>query len=227
MIAAATETASYVRLLNGYYSRPDYFRADVALGTLRTAAGSRLCVLTDDFLRGFRTAVRFECGKATDRVFKKCGIRWGTSFVQRFDRELTDHYGVPARDVSAGLMLHALGEAFRYHGWGKLAVDLAHYDAGVVSLTLTDGVLAEVSERADKPADALFAGFFAGLFRFYAGTDLDCVQTDCPTRGADASRFLVGLPERLAEVPKWVADKLPHAVVVRRLTAAVAEGELS
>ena len=219
MTAADTETASYVRLLNGYYSRPDYFRSDVEKGTLRTAAGTRMCVLTDDFLRGFRAAVLFECGKATDRVFKKCGVRWGTSFVHRFDRELTDHYGVPARDVSAGLVIHCLDEAFRYHGWGKVAVDLTHYDAGLVGLTLTDGVLAEVSERTDKPADALLAGFFAGVFKFYAQQELDCVQTDCPTRGADASRFLVGLPDRLAAVPKWVAEKAGHAVIVRRLTA--------
>lgn len=219
MTAATTETASYVRLLNGYFSRPDYFRADVALGTLRTAAGTRMCVLTDDFLRGFRAAVQFECGKATDRVFKKCGVRWGTTFVQRFDRELTDHYGVPARDVSAGLVIHCLDEAFRYHGWGKLAVDLAHYDAGLVCLTLTDSVLAEVSGAADKPADALMAGFFAGIFRHYAQQELDCQQTDCPTRGADASRFVVGLPDRLAEVPKWVAERVGHAAVVRRLTA--------
>ena len=62
------ETASYVRLVSGYYSRPDYCAADVDKGTIRTPTGARVCALTDDFLRGFRAAVQFECGKATDRV---------------------------------------------------------------------------------------------------------------------------------------------------------------
>ena len=37
------ETASYVRLLSGYYSRPDYFAADVEKGTIRTAGRDARC----------------------------------------------------------------------------------------------------------------------------------------------------------------------------------------
>jgi uncharacterized protein len=211
---------SYVRLLNGYFSRPDFFAADVEKGTIRTPTGTRICALTDDFLLGFRTAVQFECGKATDRVFKSCGKRWGKTFVERFDRELTEHFGVPLADVSTGLVERCLDEAFRHYGWGKPTIDLSEYDAGLVSVSVTDPVMPTVVGTADKPADALFAGFFAAVFGHYAKADLDCVQTECPTRGADASRFVVGLGERLKDVPKMVADKLAHAVIVRRLKAA-------
>jgi predicted hydrocarbon binding protein len=213
--------ASYVRLLNGYFSRADYFQADVEKGTIRTPTGTRICTLTDDFLLGFRTAVQFECGKATDRVFKACGKRWGRSFVERFDRELTEHYGVPLSDVSTGLVERCLGEAFRYYGWGNLTIDLAEYDAGLVSVEVADPMMPAVVGTADKPSDALFAGFFAAVFGYFAKTDLDCQQTDCPTRGADRGRFVVGLPDRLKSVPKWVAEKLSHATVIRRLKAAV------
>jgi len=218
------ETASYVRLVSGHYSRPDYFAADVAKGTIRTPSGTRICALTDDFLRGFRAAVQFECGKATDRVYKRCGFRWGTSFVERFDREMTEYFGVPARDMSAGLVERTLDEAFRAHGYGKLAVDYAEYDRGFLQVTLTDSVMPAVMGRADKPTDALMCGFLAAVFGFYASAELDCVQTECPSRGADASRFLIGLAARLAPVPKLVADNLPHAAILTRLKAT-ADGE--
>jgi uncharacterized protein len=223
-----TVAASYVRLLNGFFSRSDYFKADVEKGTIRTPTGTRICALTDDFLLGFRSAVQFECGKATERVFKACGKKWGKSFVERFDRELTDHYGVPLQDVSTGLVERCLSEAFRYYGWGKLTIDLSEYDSGLVSLEVMDPVMPGVVGSAEKPSDSLFAGFFATVFSYFAKTELDCQQTDCPTRGADCSRFVVSLPERLKDVPKWVNEKLAHATVVRRLknatSPAISEG---
>ncbi|MGL6074576.1 MAG: V4R domain-containing protein [Fimbriiglobus sp.] len=213
----STETASYIRLLNGYFSRPDYFHADVEKGTIRTPAGTRMCTLSDDFLLGFRSALIFECGKAGDRVFKRCGFRWGQAFIQRFDREISEHYGVPARDMSTGLIERALDEAFRYHGWGKLTIDLSDYDHGYVQIAVHDSVMPAVIGNAERPTDALMAGFFAAVFTYYADTELDCIQTECPSRGASASRFVVGLADRIAPATKYVADKLGHTVIMNRL----------
>ena len=212
-------TASYVRLLNGYYSRPDYFAADVEKGTIRTPGGTRICALTDDFLRGFRAAVQFECGKASDRIFKKCGVRWGKTFIERFEREMSDYFGVPAREMSAGLIERTLDEAFRAHGYGKLSIDWGEYDAGLVQVTLSDSTMPAVVGESDKPTDALMCGFFAAVFGHFAETELDCVQTECPSRGAPAGKFLVGLSARLSGVPKLVADRLSHAVIVARVKA--------
>jgi len=209
---------SYVRLLNGYYSRGQYFQADVEKGTIRTPTGTRICALTDDFLRGFRNAVHFECGKATDRIFKTCGKRWGTTFVERFDRELTEHFGVPLQDMSTGIVENCLDEAFRYHGYGKLKVDLANYASGFVSLDVRDAVIPNVLGSSEKPCDALFAGFFASVFSYYAKTELDCLQTECTSRGNETSKFIVGLSSRLKQAAAWVNDRIPHAAILRRLT---------
>ncbi len=217
-----TEATSYVRLINGYFSRPDYFHADVEKGTIRTPTGVRICALTDDFLRGFRSAVRFECGKATDRVFKKCGKRWGLSFAERFDRELMDHFGVPVQDMSTGIIERCLDEAFRYHGWGRLKLDLSSYDHGIVGVTVTDPVMPDVVGKSEKPSDALFAGFLAAVISHHAKTELDCQQTECPTLGADASRFVISLPSRLEDVAKMVTDGLSHAAILRRLKTQIA-----
>jgi uncharacterized protein len=213
----STETASYIRMLNGYYSRPDFFKADVEKGTIRTPTGTRMCALTDDFLLGFRSALIFECGKAGDRVFKRCGFRWGQTFIQRFDRELSEYYGVPARDMSTGLIERALDEAFRYHGWGKLEIDLSDYDFGFVQISVSDSVMPAVIGTSERPTDALMAGFFAAIFTYYSDTELDCIQTECPSRGALASRFVVGLADRIAPTTKFVADKLTHTVIMNRL----------
>ena len=127
-------------------------------------------------------------------MFKRCGARWGTTFIERFDREMTEYFGVPAREMSAGLVERSLDEAFRAHGYGKLAVDFSAYDSGFVVVTLTDPVIPGGGRRqSDKPVDALMAGFFAAVFSFYASTELDCVQTECPARGAAAGKYVVGL----------------------------------
>lgn len=217
MTATAT---SYVRFMNGYYSRSDYFRADVEKGTIRTPTGTRICTLTDDFLRGFRSAVQFECGKATDRVFKSCGKRWGTSFVERFDRELTEHFGVPLQDMSAGIVERCLDEAFRYHGWGTVSIDLRDYDSGFVTIETRDSAMPAIVGTSDKPSDALFTGFFAAIVSHYAKLELDSIQTECPSRGNETSKFVVGLADRLKDVPAWVKDRIPHATILRRLTTA-------
>jgi uncharacterized protein len=212
-------TASYVRILPGYFTQPNFFAADIEKGTIRTPTGVRTCALTDDFLNGFRAALQFECGKATDRVFKSCGRKWGLSFVNRFDRELGEYYGVPIRDLSAGIVEKCLTDAFRAHGWGKLTIDYAEYDHGIVQVTIEDSVMPAIFGSSEKSSDAMMSGFLASIFSFYANTELDCQQTDCPSRGADASRFVISLAERIAEVPKWIKDNLQHATIVRRLLA--------
>jgi uncharacterized protein len=212
-------TASYVRILNGYFTQPDYFKADVEKGTIRTPAGVRMCALTDDFLQGFRAALQFECGKATDRVMKSCGKKWGKTFIERFDRELSEYFGVPLTDMSAGIVEKCLNEAFRAHGWGNITIDYSEYDNGLVQVAITDSVMPDVIGKTDKLSDALMCGFLATVFSHYANTELECHQTECPSRGADASRFVVGLASRVSEVPKWIVDNLNHGTMVRRIIA--------
>ncbi len=223
----STISASYVRLLSGFYTRPDYFKANVEKGTIRTPSGVRTCALTDDFLNGFKAAVEYECGKASDRVFKSCGRKWGKTFVDRFDRELTDFYGVPLRELSTGIVESCLDEAFRAHGWGSVKFDYNHRDRGFVLATITDSMMPALAQKSGKPADALMAGFLAAIFSFYGCVELDCQQTQCQSHGASASVFILGLADRLKEVPKWVKDGTPHRAIIRRLTTTESTSEAS
>jgi predicted hydrocarbon binding protein len=218
-----TKTAEpQVRLRGNIYARPDYFLTDVTKGATRTPSGVRVCTLTSDFLLGFRDAVVYECGKSYRAVMKACGKRWGGTFVTRFDKELTAVYQTPTKELPAGVVHACLADAFNYHGWGKLSIDVSAAEDGFVQVSVTDPVFPSVVRESDRPVDHLMAGLLASVFSHLAGTTLDAVQTDCPTRGASASRFIIAAPERIAAAEGWIdaapADApLTHDAILRRL----------
>jgi predicted hydrocarbon binding protein len=200
-----------VRLKGNFYTRPDFFTTDVGKGVTHTPAGVRMCALTPDFLIGFRDAVIYESGKAYRRVMKQCGRRWGTQFIRRFEAEISAHYGTPLAQLSAGVVYTVLGDAFAAHGWGSLNIDLQHIESGLISIELRNSVLPSLVAESDRPVDLLMTGLLAAVFTHLAGQNLDCVQTDCPSQGADASRFIIGQPSRVQELEQWLTRALPHA----------------
>jgi predicted hydrocarbon binding protein len=211
-----------VRLKGNPFARPDYFTTDVTKGATRTPGGTRVCTLTSDFLLGFRDALVYECGKSFRPVMKSCGVRWGKTFIGRFEKEITALYQTPVKDLPAGVVHSLLADAFNYHGWGKLTIDLSAADHGVLQIELTDSVMPGLVREADRPVDHLMTGLLAAIFGHFAGTQLDAVQTDCPTRGATASRFVITAPSRIAEIEEWLdaapaESPITHEAVVRRL----------
>ena len=212
-----------VRLKGNTYARPDYFTTDVSKGSTRTPTGTRICTLTSDFLLGFRDALVYECGGAFRGVMKSCGKRWGQTFASRFEKELMGLYQTPVKELPAGVVHACLADAFAYHGWGKLNIDLSAADQGILTVEITDSVMPGLIRESDRPVDLLMAGLLATVFTHFASAPLDCVQTDCPTRGAAASRFVVAAPERVVQIEAWIeaapADApLSHDAIVRRLT---------
>ncbi len=219
-----------VRLKGNLFARPDYFRSDVTNGSTRTASGARVCTLTSDFLLGFRDALVYECGKSFRPVMLACGKRWGRTFIARFEKELATAYQTPAKDLPAGVVHACLADAFNYHGWGRLTIDLSAAGHGLILVDLADSVMPSLVRESDRPVDHLMTGLLAAVFGHFAGTTLDAVQTDCPTRGAGASRFVIAAPDRVAAIQEWI-DAAPagetrsHDDVVRHFThtpAAVA-----
>jgi predicted hydrocarbon binding protein len=211
-----------VRLKGNLFARPDYFTTDVAKGATRTPNGTRICALTSDFLLGFRDAVVYECGKAFRPVMKSCGRRWGIQLMKRFDKEIMTAYQTPVKDLSAGVVHACLADLFNYHGWGRLVIDLSASERSLILLTLHDSVMPALVPESDRPVDLLMTGLFAAIFTHFAGRELDCVQTDCPSRGANASRFIVAAPSRIAEIEGWLEsapsnEPFNHEAVLRRL----------
>lgn len=218
----------FLRVRPNLYAKPAYFNTDVSLGATRTPRGVRVCALTNDFLIGFRDAVIFESGKAYRRVLKTCGRRWGGQFMRRFEADVTAHYQTPLAELSAGVIHACLADAFNYHGWGLLAIDLKHLDEGVVIAEIRNPLMPEVIGESDRPVDFLMAGLLAAVFSHLSGQEVDCVQTDCPTQGADASRFLASSVERIKELDAWsakVSGGPTHSSALKRLLYGETEGE--
>jgi predicted hydrocarbon binding protein len=217
-----------LRLKGNVYARPDYFTTDVSKGVTRTPSGTRMCTLTSDFLLGFRDALVYECGGAFRSVMKSCGKRWGKTFIARFEKEMSAMYQTPLKELPTGVVHTCLADAFAYHGWGKLSLDLGLADSGLAVVTLSDSVMPSLVRESDRPVDHLMTGLLAAVFSHFAGSVLDCVQTECPTRGAQASRFILALPEAIARIESWIEaapseTPLSHEAIVQKLTRPFAE----
>jgi predicted hydrocarbon binding protein len=215
--------ADPLRLKGNYFADPEFFRTDVTAGVTRTPTGTRVCALPSEFLLGFRDAVIYECGRSYRAVLKAAGRRWGAQFAKRLDRELTAHYQSPFRQLPPGLVRVCLADAFAAHGYGRLAVGPLAEDPEFDVAEVRDPVMPSLVRESDRPVDVLLAGMIGAALAHLSGKPLDAVQTDCPSLGADRSRFLIGPAHRVAELEEWLdaADPAPtHEAVVRRLAPA-------
>jgi uncharacterized protein len=217
-VAPETRVVPEQSMMRGnFFAESTYLKTDIAKGTTRNRAGTRIVCLTADFLHGFRRAVTDECGPAADSVFKACGKKWGILFARRFEKEMSDFYGKPLREFVLALFQACLVELFSHHGWGKPILDLSKHDQGLILIEVKDSIYAELVGKAESPTDTLLAGIFGGFFSHLTGQDLDCMQTTCKACGADTSRFIIGLASRLTAVPAWVQNGKTHEEMVAQL----------
>jgi predicted hydrocarbon binding protein len=201
-------------------ARPDYFRTDVAKGVTRTAAGVRICTLPTEFLLGFRDALVYECGKAYRRVMKTAGKKWGAKLATRFEKEVASLYQTKLRDLPAGLVHVCLTESFAAHGYGNLSVDLSACADGLILVDLTNSMMPSLIRESARPVDLLMAGLLGAVFSHLSGEPLDAVQTDCPSMGAERSRFVIARADAISSVEDWldtVENHPPHDAIVQRV----------
>lgn len=213
---------THVRLKGNYFANPDFFCTDVTKGVTRSPTGTRFCTLPTEFLLGLRDAVLYECGRSYRTVLKTAGKRWGSQFIRRFERELTTYYQAPFRDLPAGVIRTCLADAFNYHGYGRLRLQ-PHPDAtDVHEAELHHSIFPAIVGESDRPVDLLIAGMLGAVLSHLTGKQLDCVQTECPSLGAEASRFVIGPAAQIAEIETWIdqTEPLPtHEAVLQRLLA--------
>jgi len=222
-IAPGARVVPEQSLMRGnFFAESTYLKTDIVKGTTHNRAGTRIVCLTADFLHGLRRAVGDECGPAADLVFKSCGKKWGALFAKRFEQEMSDFYGRPLQDFMLALFQACLSELFSHHGWGKPTLDLSKHERGLIVIEVKEPIYADLVGKADQPVDTLLAGIFAGFFSQLSGQDLGCVQTECKACGADASRFVLALSQRLTPVPAWVQNGKGHEEILGQLAAVPA-----
>ncbi|CAN5350707.1 hypothetical protein BH11PLA2_BH11PLA2_31440 [soil metagenome] len=124
--------------------------------------------------------------------------------------------------------LRTLADAFNYHGYGKLHVETLEIDDAWTLVEVANPVMPSLVRESERPVDMLTAGMLGAIFSQIQGRSLDCVQTECPSLGADRSRFLIGSAVRVAEIEQWIeeTDPMPsHEEILAKLFHVHAEAD--
>ena len=201
-----------------YYAEDIYMVADVETGVLYNRSGRRMLALTDDFLIGFHRAIEKECGERTQEVLHTCGRRWGTNFGTGLAAEWSEFYGRPFREFPLALFQSLLIQEFANNGWGLLELDYQHYRVGVIAIALKGAVMSAIRpDGGPRKADLLTAGILGGMFTYFLGRELDCLQTQCASQGFDYSRFVVSSTSRIRKIREMTSQTLSHDQIVQQL----------
>jgi predicted hydrocarbon binding protein len=188
---------------------------DLREGVLWNPAKTRLCLLSNDFLTGVYNAVKDEAGPAWPVIFKTCGRIWGERIMRRLEREAQVVGNLQIRELPVSMFLRFFREYFVYHGWGLMTIDVSRArETGIVTAALEDSIFAEVIRDEDEFSDPMIAGILAGMLSYMSGQDLDGVQTECISRGAEASRFVVTGAARLRGISEKIKSGMTHEQVV-------------
>lgn len=216
---SSTAARELAFLLKGNFFAGDWVRTDVSKGVTRNRQGTRLCALTEDFLRGLRRALTDECGPAAIDVEKSFGRRWGKLVAKRLEKEWAEFYGTPVAEFPLGIFTGCMVESFGQHGWGKLHLDYSGHVHGLIVAEIEHALMADMVEPSQQPVEAMLAGLLAGMFTHFSGEELDCVQTDCIACGNLSAKFVLGLSARLVDATDWRQQGMSHEEIVRRLVA--------
>lgn len=194
------------------------FHWDLRQGVIFTPAKTRMCLFSLDLLKGVYKALVDEAGEAWTLIFKRCGLVWGGRLARRLDSEFSLLYQKRPQDLPVPDYCSLLTAYFAGHGWGRVELHLERaQETGVVEVSLTNSIFAEVVEESDEMADFMMAGIFASLFSHLAARELDCVQTACLTKGAESSRFVVSAPSRIAAIAAEARSGNGHEKVLALL----------
>ena len=186
-----------------YFYRSGYLEGDFQEGTIKVETGTRIVVLPEDLLRGLHAALKFETGRAWRIVAYECGRSWGGRFLQSVQQEWRNYYGMRFDDCEYYIFENWLSEYFSFLGWGDLKIDFSREEEGMVQFYLRDSILDELLEEFDAGyVNEIFAGLLASTATWLSGRELGCVEIESPKNGADRSRFICGLPERVERARK-------------------------
>lgn len=200
-----------------YYVEELYMTADVETGILYNRAGRRMLALTDDFLIGLHRALEKECGDRTAQVLHTCGRRWGRNFGEGLSAEWSEFYGRSFREFPLALFQSLLIQEFAHNGWGNLDLDYQHFSSGVISLSLAGAIMAEIRPGEANMSDLLTAGILSGMYSYFLGEEVDCLQSQCSSKGFADSRFLISSTARIQKLRSESTEAMSHEARLEQL----------
>ncbi len=200
-----------------FFAEGEYWIHELEKGTIHNRAGARGLVVSDDLLVSLVNTLNAELGDQAGPVMTSMGQFWGERAAIRFSAKMEQCYGKPLAQLPLAMFAASLAEAFRSYGWGTIKIDFDRYAQGLVIVEMRDPMLGSVVRRSDAPVEGLLAAFLEGMFSHFAGVSLGCVQTECCASGAESSRFVLTIPERIRAVAGENVSGKSHDWVVEEL----------
>ncbi len=200
-----------------FFAEGEYWLHELEKGTIHNRAGARGLVISDDLMVALVNTLSAELGDQARQVIASMGEFWGERAAIRFAAKMEQCYGKPLAQLPLAMFAASLAEAFRSYGWGTIKIDFDRYAQGLVIVEMRDPMLGSVVRRSDAPVEEIAAAFFEGMFSHFAGIRLSCVQTECRGCGANASRFVLTIPERIRAIANANASGKSHDWVVKEL----------
>lgn len=205
------------RQILNYFTHPSFLSFDEKQGVLRSRGGTRLCMVSEDFLKGFVNAVEHETGQATPIILRRCGKFFGERLARRFETELTEFSGVSMRDRAMYEFSALIQDMWLGTGMGEIQVQWEMGQHGFLPVTLQGDPMVEINAGNQK-MDDLFAGILEGFMGHFAGGSLVCVQTGDERQGSpDGTTFVVANEDVAKRVEPMVQQNTRHSDIVRQL----------
>lgn len=181
-----------------YFYRSSYLQGDFEAGTLRTEHGHRVIVLPEELLKGLHKAITYETGRAWNLVAYTCGQHWSEKFLRNMQSEWREYYSQTFEKCDFSIFESWVAEYFKFQGWGTLSIDFSMEEQGLVQFFIEDSIFDRLlDDLGEDYVNEIFAGFLGGLASWLASRDLSCIEVESPQKGAERSRLIVGLPERV------------------------------
>lgn len=189
----------------------DFFTHDLRRGTLANRSGTKMCYLPPELLLALKQVLEEETGPEWTRIMHRVGRIWGRRVARRFQRELSDYFGRPLHEMPMREFVPILEGYFRYHGWGRLRLDLSQAESGFIFARLENSGFAEIVGASKTPVDSIVCGLLGEfLCQVSERTDIECVETECSAAGHPCCHFVIGIEARLAPVRRMLAEGRSH-----------------
>ncbi|WP_107668256.1 V4R domain-containing protein [Cyanothece sp. BG0011] len=200
-----------------YFSHDVYLQGDFEFGLLENRSGSRLLALPQPLLEALYVTLEDELGAGSSVALFSCGRWWGKNFYQRFADELGEYYGKPLAEIEMIQFIQSLKQCWKTHGWGTLDIDLKYYQNGFLIPKIVNSPFAQFAPKNLRFMCFLEAGILSAFFSQLTGEDLDCIQTNCESMGANSNRFVIGLAERIKPIKTWLEEGYNHETIMELL----------
>lgn len=201
------------------YSHAGRFKLEMRKGIVTNHSGTRLIAISEDFLRGFVSAIENEVGPATKMLLRKCGFVFGERLARRFESEVSAYAGsaLTERPISefSGLMI----DLWNTYGYGDLQVDWKYGPSGFLPAKIAGSPMQDIGPKGHV-SDDLFTGILQGFFSHFVDPNIRVIQSgDLRLGSKEGTTFIITTEQHAKRVEQMVSDRTPHSQIISKLQA--------